>query len=154
MKSLRLCETAKDSLEQEIDTMPLDEPHRERKLQDKNKRLNKQYDELYELEEKIDDLIKKKRAVETNVLNLEQVYQILLSFDKIYDKMTDTEQKKVISYLIDEIEVYKKAKPRDGSKLKSITFQFPVKYGDDTGNKILWDNESAVECVVRIQRKN
>lgn len=152
-KSLRLCETAKDSLEQEIDTMPLDEPHRERKLQDKNKRLNKQYDELYELEEKIDDLIKKKRAVETNVLNLEQVYQILLSFDKIYDKTTDTEQKKVISYLIDEIEVYKKAKPRDGSKLKSIIFQFPVKYGDDTGNKILWDNESTVETVVKIVKK-
>jgi site-specific DNA recombinase len=40
-KSLKLCESAKDGLEQDIDTMPLDEPHRERKLKDKNKRLNK-----------------------------------------------------------------------------------------------------------------
>lgn len=152
-KSLKLCEAAKDSLEQEIDTMSLDEPHRERKLKDKNKRLNKQYDELYDLEEKIDDLIKKRKAVETNALNLEQVYQILLSFDKIYDKMTDTEQKKVISYLIDEIEVYKKAKPRDGSRLKSITFQFPVVYNNEVGNKVLWDNDTHVETVVLITKK-
>lgn len=152
-KSMQSCETAKDRLEKEIDTMPLGEPHRERKLQDKSKRLNKQYDELYELEEKIDDLIKKRRAVETNALNLEQVYQILLNFDILYSKVTEDEQRKLISYLIKEIEVYKKAKPRDGSKLKSITFQFPVKYGDDTGNKILWDNGSTVETVVLITRK-
>lgn len=149
-KSLKLCEAVKDSLVQEIDTMPLDEPYRERKRQDKNKRLNKQYNELYELEEKIDDLIKKRRAVETNALNLEQVYQILLNFDKIYNKVTQDEQRKLISYIIKEIEVYKKAKPRDGSKLKSITFQFPVKYGDDIGDKILWDNETTVETVVKL----
>lgn len=152
-KSLKLCETAKNSLGEEIDTMPLDEPHRERKRQDKIKRLNKLYDEIYDLEEKIDDLIKKRRAVETNALNLEQVYQIILSFDKLYGKMSDTEQKKMVSYLIDTVEVYKKAKPRDRSKLRSITFNFPVSYGGETGNKILWDNEPHVETVVKLVRK-
>jgi site-specific DNA recombinase len=99
-KSLQQCKMVKKTLEQEIDKLPIDEPHRKRKLQDKNKRLNKLYDELYELEDKIDDLIKKRRAVETNALNLEQVYQILLSFDKLYAKMTDAEQRKMVSYLI------------------------------------------------------
>ncbi len=132
--------------------MPIDEPHRERKLQDKNKRLNKQYDKLYDLEEKIDDLLKKRKAVETNALNLEQVYQILLNFDMLYSKMTDTEQRDMVSYLIKEIEIYREPRGKELSRLKSIMFQFPVKYGDETGNKILWDNETHVECVVLITR--
>jgi hypothetical protein len=157
--------------------LPYDEPHRERKLQDKNKRLDKQYDEIYELEEKIDDLLKKRKAVETNALNLEQVYQILLNFDALYSKMTDTEQKDMVSYLIKEVEIHKlpeenesidmqqgdevkskkkskrkKETSKNISRLKSITFQFPVKYGDVTSNKILWDNERHVETVCLLKR--
>ena len=172
-KALKQCEKSKDTLEQEIDTMPLAEPHRERKLQDKNKRLNRFYDELYELEEKIADLIKKRKAVESNALNLEQVYQMLLNFDLLYSKLTDTEQRDMVSYIIKEVEIHKlpeetesidiqqgngatskkkskrkKETSKNISRLKSITFQFPVKYGDDTGNRILWDNESTVETCI------
>lgn len=152
-KSLIQCETVKKSLEREIDTLAFDAPYRERKLQDMNKRLDYQYNEIYGLEKDIEDLLKKKQAVETNALNLEQVYQMLLNFDKFYDLMTDAEQRKMVSEVIKEIEVYKKVKPRDKSKLRSISFRFPIAYNDKEGDKILWDNESTVETVVLLYKK-
>lgn len=151
-KSLRQCEKSKESLEMEIDTLPDDEPHRERKVRDKNRRLNAIYDNIVELEEKIDDAERRKKAVKSNALNLEQIYRILLNFDKLFNKMTDREQRDMLSYIVKEIEIYKEPKEKDLSRLKSITFHFPVNYGGETGDKILWDNERHVETVVLLSK--
>ena len=151
-KSLMQCEAVRRTLEIEIDTISFDDPHRERKLIDRNVRLDMQYTELFELEEKIDDLIKRRQAVEANALNLEQVYQLLLNFDSFYDKMSDEEQRKMVSKIVKEVEVYKKSNRRDKSRLRSISFSFPVMFNNEIGDKVLWDNETHVETVVLMSK--
>ena len=44
--------------------------------------------------------------MEEEVLTLDNVYKLLLSFDKIYDIMSDKEKKDLISYLIKDIQIY------------------------------------------------
>ena len=44
--------------------------------------------------------------MEEEVFTLDNVYKLLLSFDKIYDIMSDKEKKDLISYLIKDIQVY------------------------------------------------
>lgn len=52
---LREVELNKAHLEREIDTLPIDVAHRERKLHDMNLRLDGLYDIIVEIEEKIED---------------------------------------------------------------------------------------------------
>ena len=151
-KALTQAKTVKETLEREIDTLPYDAPHRERKLQDLNRRLDRAYDELIEIEVKIDDLLLKREAVENNALTLEQVYKVLENFDLLFDKMSEEDKRKTVAYLIKEVEVYKEPQEKTISRLKSVTFNFPVFYKGSTTDKILWDNGTHVETVVLMSR--
>ena len=147
-KALTQAKTVKETLEREIDTLPYDAPHRERKLQDLNRRLDRAYDELIEIEVKIDDLLLKREAVENNALTLEQVYKVLENFDLLFDKMSEEDKRKTVAYLIKEVEVYKEPQEKTISRLKSVTFNFPVFYKGSTTDKILWDNGTHVESTI------
>jgi len=155
-KSMKQAKAVKETLEREIDTMPYDAPHRERKLQDLNRRLDKAYDELIDIEQQIDDLILKREAIESNALTLEQVYQVLEHFDLLFDSMSDEDKRKTIEYLIKEVEVIKEApgrkKSSTSSRLRSITFNFPVYYKGVEGDKLLWEKGTHVECCVLMSR--
>jgi len=151
-KALTQAKTVKETLEREIDTLPYDAPHRERKLQDLNRRLDRAYDELIEIEVKIDDLLLKREAVENNALTLEQVYKVLENFDLLFDKMSEEDKRKTVAYLIKEVEVYKEPQEKTISRLKSVTFNFPVFYKGSTTDKILWDNGTHVETMVLMSR--
>ena len=140
-KALTQAKTVKETLEREIDTLPYDTPHRERKIQDLNKRLDRAYDELIEVEQKIDDLILKREAIETEVLTREQVYRLLENFDLLFGKMTDENKRKTIAYLIKEVEVYKEPQSKTLSRIKSITFNFPVYYKGSMIDKLFCGNE-------------
>lgn len=147
-KSLRQAKTAKDTLENEIDQLPYDTTHRERKIQDMNRRLDRAYDELIEVEEKIKDLLLKREAVESNALTLEQVYEVLENFDLLFDKMSEEDKKRTVVYLIKEVEAYKEPQGKTLSRLKSITFNFPVFYKGYSTDKVLWENETTVEAAI------
>lgn len=151
-KSLKQARAVKDTLEREIDTLPHDTPHRERKVQGLNRRLDKAFDELIEVEVKIDDLLLKREAVASNALNLEEVYKVLENFDLLFDKMSEEDKRKTVAYLIKEVEVYKEPQGKTLSRLKSINFNFPVYYKGSTTDKVLWDKETHVECIVGIRR--
>ena len=105
-------------------------------------RLNSLYDIIVELEEKIEDVKLRRKAVEQEAITLENIYTLLASFDKVYDKISDEEKKSLISSLIKEIEIF----PCDESELplKSILFNFPVyKDGRDI-YEFLWDKSTHV----------
>jgi len=76
----------------------------------------------------------------------------LLSFDEIYDKMNEDEQKLMITYLIKNIQIY--ANDEDVSMpLKSITLNFPVFRDNREINHILWKKDGNVETLVLLSRK-
>ena len=98
--------------------------------------------------------------VKNRLLNIQQqkiseenVYQFLLYFDKLYDKFTDLEKKEFLNSFVEQVDIYEQEQP-DGRFLKHIKFRFPVYFGDRETQELCWDNESTVECVTLLQRKN
>ena len=93
----------------------------------------------------------RKNAIEEDVMTMENIYRLLLSFSQIYDKMDDIEKKNLLSYLIKRIDIYAND---EGTMqvLKSIEFNFPI-YKDGTFvRKILLDERVNVETMVVLRR--
>lgn len=148
---LKEVELNKRTLERNIDMLPADARHRDRKLEDMNHRLDNLYDMMCELEDKIDDAQLRRKSIEMQAITLDNVYKILKNFNKVYDRLTDEEKRTVISSFIKEIQVFEKdTAPRN---LKSITFNFPIYVDGKEVNKILWENESTVETCVLLSHK-
>lgn len=73
------------------------------------------FDRHYEM--KLEDLEKDK-------LSGEQIYKVLVYFDKFYGKMEDTDKQRFFKSLIKEIQIYEE--PAGKQWLKSIKFTFPL----------------------------
>lgn len=150
-RKLAEIEVNKTNLEDNIDNLPLEVKFRERKLKDMQERLDALYDTIAELEEKIEDANLRKAAMEEEAMTLDNIYKLLLSFDEIYDKMTEDEQKLMLTYLIKEIRIY--ANDEDAPMpLKSITLNFPVFRDNREVNHILWNKDGSVEKLVMAER--
>lgn len=122
-KKLSEIKTNKANLEKNIDNLPLDVKFRERKLKDMQSRLDALYDTISELEEKIEDATLRKKTIKEEAMTLDNIYKLLLSFDEIYDRMTEDEQKLMFTYLVKNIQIY--ANDEGASMpLKSITLHF------------------------------
>jgi len=149
---LREVETNKARLESEIDNLSADLRHRERKLNDMTTRLDGLYDTVIELEGKIEDARLLRRSIEMKTVTLDNIFKIMLNFDKIYDKLNDDEKKALISSLIKEIQIYPSGE--SSMLLKSISLNFPVYTDDAEVTELLWEKDVTVETVVRLSRKS
>lgn len=147
---LREVDLNKARLENEIDTLPEDTRFRDRKLHDMTIRLDGLYDIIVELEEKIKEEKLKRHSVEMNAITLDNVYKLMINFEKVYDKISDEERKALVSSLIKEIQIY----TRDEAEvpLKSISFNFPVYKDGQEVQEILWDKGNTVETVILMTR--
>lgn len=149
MSPVREVELNKTRLENEIDSLPEDTHFRERKIHDMTLRLDGLYDIIVELEEKIEDVKLRRKAVEQDALTLENIYTLLANFDKVYDKISDEENKSLISSL-KKIEIF----PCDEAELplKSNLFNFPVykDVGDVYG--FLWERCTTVSSVLQFEK--
>ncbi|MGN0817805.1 MAG: recombinase family protein, partial [Candidatus Coproplasma sp.] len=150
-KKLLEVESNKANLEEAIDNLPLDAKYRERKLRDMSARLDGLYDSMAELEENIADAELRKTAMEEDAITLDNIYKLLLSFDEIYDIMSEKEKKDLISYLIKEVQIYPNDEPAV-MPLKSITLNFPIYIDNQEVNKLLWDKQGSVETLVVLSR--
>lgn len=93
----------KESLENTIDCMPLEAPHRERRIQDLNKRLVDLYDVIEEIEANIKDVSLKLKGIDNSSKTLDDIMEILNNFEQLFDSMTDEEKRTLIALLIKEI---------------------------------------------------
>lgn len=55
--------------------------------------LEKDIDAIYDIEDRITDSEKKKEAAQQDVLTQENVFKMLLVFDKIFEKMNDADKR-------------------------------------------------------------
>ena len=67
----------------------------------------------------------KKETIEAEKLTGDNIYKILIYFDKLYKVMNDVERRQLIEALIAEIQIYEDKQP-NGQWLKSITFKLPI----------------------------
>lgn len=148
-QQLRQKNGAKDKLGDLMDRLDVTDPHYERKYADMESRLDRLYDEIAGLEESIAVLQTRLDNLLQEKFNVDQVYQFLLYFDKLYAHFTDSEKKKFLSSFIERIEIYPEEQP-DGRLIRSIRFKFPVWFGEGYTSDLSWDNETTVStCAQR-----
>ena len=83
------------------------------------------YDKIDEQEQSLIEAKAKKQSIESEKVTGDNIYKILIYFDKFYKLMNEEEQRKLMETLIEEIQIYEERQP-SGQWLKSITFRLPV----------------------------
>ena len=152
-KELRKNHSTKFKLIEEIDNLDVDDKHYKRRKQDLDDRLYRMYDKIEELESKLIEAKVKKETIEAEKLTGDNIYKILIYFDKLYKVMNDVERRQLIEALIAEIQIYEDKQP-NGQWLKSITFKLPI---IDEDLNIGLDNGEQVETVCllsKVQKNN
>lgn len=142
-EKLKEVQLNKCRLERELDSLPIDAKHRERKISDMEMRIDSMYDVIAEIEEKMEDARYKKRAIEEKTLTYENIYQILVYFSKIYDKIKEEERKELLAELIKEIHIYPEGE--NAYPLKSIKFTFPILIDGKEADEIFLNEQASVE---------
>ena len=149
-KQLRQDYTIKSKLIEEIDNLNPDDRHYIRRKADLDDRLYRMYDKIEELESQLMDARAKKTSIEAEKITGDNIYKVLIYFDKLYFAMNDVERRQLIEALIAEIQIYEERKP-NGQWLKSIRFKLPIIENDLS---IGLDNGEHVETIVGLQRQD
>ena len=147
-KQLRQDSSIKSKLMEEIDNLDPDDRHYIRRKADLDDRLYRMYDKIEELESQLIDARAKKTSIEAEKITGDNIYKVLICFDKLYFAMNDVERRQLIEALIAEIQIYEERKP-NGQWLKSIRFKLPIIENDLS---IGLDNGEHVECVVLLSK--
>lgn len=147
-KQLRQCYAVKTRLAEDIDMLDPEDRHYSRMKTDMEDRLYKMYDKIDDLESQVIDVKAKKRAIEADKVTGNNIYKILIYFDKLYAVMDQTEKRQFVETLIDEIQIYEERKP-NGQWLKSIKFKLPIIEEDF---EMSLDNDTQDETVVLLSR--
>lgn len=92
------------------------------------RQLSKIYADVAGIREKIESAEDQLEAIRKTALTKEKIYEGLLLFNKIYDKISDYEKKKLLRSFIEKIEIYPEKNRKNGCYIKSIDFLFPVFY--------------------------
>lgn len=148
-KQLRQDYSIKAKLMEEIDNLNPDDRHYIRRKADLDDRLYRMYDKIEELEEQLIAARSKKTSIEAEKITGDNIYKVLIYFDKLYFAMSDIERRQLIEALIAEIQIYEERKP-NGQWLKSIRFKLPIIENDLS---IGLDNGNHVETVCLLSRK-
>ena len=70
----------------------------------------------------------------------------------MYDEIEGVEKKEFLNSFVEQVDIYEQEQP-DGRFLKHIKFRFPVYFGDRETQELCWDNESTVETVCCLQKR-
>ena len=149
-KQLRQDYAIKSKLIEEIDNLNPDDRHYIRRKADLDDRLYRMYDKIEELESQLMDARAKKTSIEAEKITGDNIYKVLIYFDKLYFAMNDVERRQLIEALIAEIQIYEERKP-NGQWLKSIRFKLPIIENDLS---IGLDNGEHVETVCLLSKLN
>ena len=106
------------------------------------------YDKMDEMENLIAEAKAKRRSILADKMSGDNIYKALVFFDKLYEKMSETEKRAFYEKLIKEVQVYEERQP-NGQWLKSIEFKLPI-LGEDM--KLSLDNSDSVETVVLLSK--
>ena len=147
-KQLRQYYSIKSKIMEEIDTLDPDDRHYIIRKSDLDERLYRMYDKIEEAENNLMDARAKKQAIEADKITGDNIYKVLICFEKLYNVMNPLERKKLMEHLISEIQIYPERQP-NGQWLKSIKFRLPIVENDID---LRLDNESHTECVIALSK--
>ena len=151
-KQLKQSYAVKRRTLEEIEQLDPDDRHYRHRREDLDDRLYRMYDKIDEQEQALIDARVKKESIETEKVTGDNIYKILIYFEKLYSMMNEGEQRKLMESLIEEIQVYEERQP-SGQLLKSITFRLPIIDSDmkiPVGSGL--DSQHRVETVCLLAR--
>ncbi|MDY6309025.1 MAG: recombinase family protein [Oribacterium sp.] len=143
---------AKKKLLQMIDRLDSGDRHYDQKYQDMSDRLDNLYDRISELDEEVAGVDARIQAAYEKQITGKNVYQFLLDFDTLYERMTDLEKKQFMRTFIESIELYPEKKD-NGRIISKIELRFPVYYDGQEGNEIRMPDKNTVETVVALHHQ-
>ena len=124
-KQLKQSYAVKRKTLEEIEALDPDGRHYKRLKADLDDRLYRMYDKIDDQEQSLIEAKAKKQSIESQKVTGDNIYKILIYFDKLYKLMNEEEQRKLMETLIEEIQIYEERQP-SGQWLKSITFRLPI----------------------------
>ena len=124
-KQLRQFYSIKSKLMEEIDSLDPDDRHYLKRKADLDDRLYRMYDKIEDEESQMIEARAKRQAIEAEKLTGDNIYKVLMYFDKLYSAMNDVERRRVMETLISEIQIHEDRQP-NGQWLKSIRFRLPI----------------------------
>ena len=124
-KQLRQYYAVKLKLAEEIDSLDPDDRHYMKRKADLDDRLYRMYDKIEDVEAKLIETRAKKQAVEAEKLTGDNIYKVLIYFEKLYAVMNEVERRQLMEALISEMQIYEDRQP-NGQWLKSIKFRLPI----------------------------
>ncbi len=132
----------------DLDSLDYDDKHYKRRKADLDDRLYRNYDKMDEMENLIAEAKAKRRSILADKMSGDNIYKALIFFDKLYEKMSETEKRAFYEKLIKEIQVYAERQP-NGQWLRSIEFKLPI-LGEDM--KLSLDNSDSGN-ICRLSRR-
>lgn len=102
-KQLRQSYATKSRLIDEIDTLDPDDKHYIKRKADLDDRLYKMYDKIEDTENLLIEARAKKMAIEAEKLTADNIYKVLIYFEKLYAVMDEQEKRQIMESLISEI---------------------------------------------------
>ena len=148
---LRQALSIKGRLEQQLDTLPYDDPHYDRKILDLQRRYDDQYDIIELLESQIEDIETQIRDIRQEQISGENVYELLRSFDELYEELDNSDKRDLMRAIIERVELFPERR-KDGCWVKSIVFNFPVPVNGRSLKELSLENETTLETVVLLPR--
>lgn len=147
-KQLRQFYSVKAKLAEEIDSLDPDDRHYVRRKADLDDRLYKMYDKIEDTESLLIAARAKKLAIEAEKLTGDNIYKVLIYFDKLYSAMNEQEKRQLMEKLISEIQIFEE-RQTNGQWLKSIKFRLPIIEEDMS---LSLDNNTHIETVVLLSK--
>ena len=150
-KQLHQANRTQRKLEQQMNALDIEDQLFESKYESMDRRLTEVFIRQEELEQNISAVRSRIQNVEQEKLSRDSVYKYLLTFNRLYDRMTDREKKDFMQSFIKSIEIFPEKQP-NGQQIKTIHFRFPVAYGQTLTDEISLPIENHVETVLLLQR--
>ena len=143
----------KTRLEHQMDNLDVSDPHYDKKVSDLQRRYDEQYDKAEAIETQIDGINTQMMSIRQEKISADNVYQLLLSFDKLYNTFTEAEQRDFMRSFIERIDIYPE-KPENGCWIRNIVFNFPMPVKGKEITALPLESESTVETVVQLFNQN
>ena len=147
-KQLRQHYASKSRLLDEIDALDPDDKHYLRRKSDLDERLYRMYDKIESVESQLIEARAKKTAIEAEKITGDNIYKVLICFDKLYKAMNSAERRQLVEALISEVHIYEERQP-SGQWLRSIKFRLPII--EEDMEMSLVNNEHIETCVQLIR---
>lgn len=150
-KQLHQANRTQRKLEQQMNALDIEDQLFERKYESMDRRLTEVFIRQEELEQNISAVRSRIQNVEQEKLSRDSVYKYLLTFNRLYDRMTDREKKDFMQSFIKSIEIFPEKQP-NGQQIKTIHFRFPVAYGQTLTDEISLPIENHVETALLLSK--